>query len=142
MLKLGNGATDSADYVYIHDNWFEAENIDGCSSAMLIDDCQFVHIYNNLFTGDCNSVTIDGAAASSACLDYFIANNYVQNYDNGTSCCIDLDDNATGLVVNNYFGGGAALASNIDFGNTQLIFNYVTDAADVSGVEIPSTDAT
>jgi len=140
MIKLGNGATDSADYVRIHDNWFEAENIDGCASALLIDDCQFVHIIDNLFTGDYNSVAVDGAAASSACLDYVILRNYVQNLDTGLA--LDLDDAATGIAAFNQVFGGGALASNVDWGNCQLIFNYVSDAADVSGVEIPTTDAT
>ena len=139
MIKLGNGATDSADYVNIHDNWFEAENIDGCASALLIDDCQFVHIRNNLFTGDYNSVAIDGAAGSSACLDYVIADNYVENRDSGLA--IDLDNSATGLVINNRIGGSGALASNVDWGNCKCIENYVTDAADVTGVVIPTTAA-
>lgn len=140
MIKLGNGATDSADYVNIHDNWFEAENIDGAASALLIDDCQFVHIVNNLFTGDYNSVAIDGAAASSACLDYVITGNTVQNLDTGLA--IDLDDAATGLVAWNTVQGGGALASNVDWGACWAIQNYVSDAVDVTGVVIPTTAAT
>lgn len=139
MIKLGNGATDSADYVNIHDCWFEAENIDGCASALLIDDCQFVHIRNNLFTGDYNSVAIDGAAASSACLDYVITENYIQNLDTGLA--VDLDDSATGIVMNNRIAGGGALAANVDWGACQAVENYVSDTTDVTGVVIPQTAA-
>jgi len=139
MVKLGNGATDSADYVRIHNNWFEAENIDGCASAILIDDCQFVHIIDNLITGDYNSVAIDGAAATSACLDYVIARNLVQNLDTGLA--IDLDDAATGLVANNTIQGGGALAANVDWGACWAIQNYVSDAVDVTGVVIPTSAA-
>ncbi len=139
MVSLGGGATDSADYVSIHDCWFEAENIDGCASALLIDDCQFVHIQNNLFTGDFNSVAIDGAAGSSACLDYVITGNVLQNYDTGAT--IDLDDSATGVCANNYVFGGAALASNVDWGALGVIESYVTDAADASAVIVPVATA-
>lgn len=139
MVKLGNGATDSADYVDIHDCWFEAENIDGCGSAILIDDCDNVHIRSNLFTGDFNSVALDGAAASSACKDYVITDNYFLNADTGAT--IDLDDAATGIAFNNRIAGGAALASNVDWGNVRTAENYVTDAADVSGVIIPAATA-
>jgi len=139
MIALGDGAANSADYVSIHDNWFEAENIDGCASALLIDDCQFVHIQHNLFTGDYNSVCIDGAAGSSACLDYVITDNYVENIDTGLA--IDLDDSATGIVFNNMVSGGGALAANVDWGACRVAQNYIADAADVHGVDIPTTAA-
>lgn len=139
MIKLGGGATDSADYVSIHDNWFEAENIDGCGSALLIDDCDNVHIRANLFTGDFNSVAIDGAAASSACKDYVIADNYLHNADTGLT--IDLDDAATGIAFNNRVSGGGALAGNVDWGVLRVAQNFVADAADVHGVDIPVTAA-
>ena len=139
MIALGGGATDSADYVNIHDNWFEAENIDGCASALLIDDCQFVHIRNNLFTGDYSSVCIDGAAGSSACLDYVITDNYIQNIDTGLA--VDLDNSATGIAFNNMCSGGGAFASNIDWGNVACCQNYLVDAADVHGLDIPTTAA-
>lgn len=140
MIKLGAGATDNVTDISIHDNLFKAENIDGCASALLMDDCNEIKIINNLFQGDFNSVTIDGAAASSACKDYLIINNYVQNYDTGFT--IDLDDAATGLCAYNTIGGGGALASNVDWGNCQVVECYVADAADVSGVIIPATAAT
>ncbi len=138
MIALGDGATDSADYVDIHDNWFEAENIDGCGSALLIDDCQFVQIRNNLFTGDFNSVAVDGAAGSSACLDYVISGNTVENRDSGLA--LDLDDSATGVCINNHFFSGAADAvSVVDFGACLNSRNFVCDLADETAVEIPKT---
>jgi len=137
MIALGDGGTDSADYVHIHDCWFEAENIDGCASALLIDDCQFVHIINNLFTGDYNSVAIDGAAGSSACLDYVIAGNIVENRDTGLT--IDLDDSATGVAINNRVAGGGAIAAICDWGNLLCVENYVCDALDTTGVLVPTT---
>ena len=138
MIALGDGAADSADYVTLHDNWFEAENIDGCGSALLIDDCQFVQIRNNLFTGDFNSVAVDGAAGSSACLDYVISGNLVENRDTGFA--LDLDDSATGLVYDNHFFSGAADAvSVVDFGACLNSRNFVCDLADETAVEIPKT---
>ena len=137
MIALGDGSTNFANYVSIHDNWFEAENIDGCGSALLIDDCQFVHIVDNVFTGDFNSVAIDGAAGSSACLDYVITGNVVQSVDTGAT--IDLDDSATGFAVNNRVAGGAAIADVCDWGNLLCTENYVCDAADTTGILIPST---
>jgi len=139
MIKLGNGATDSADYVHIHDNWFQAENVDGCSSAILIDDCDYLIIERNLFTGDFNSVALDGAAASSACSNYVVRDNDFQNLDTGLT--IDLDDAATGVCFRNFVAGGGALASNVDWGACQVAENYITDAADVTGVVIPTTAA-
>lgn len=137
MLKLGNGATDSCDYVNVHDNWFEAEYTDGCGSAILIDDCTDVHIINNLVTGDFNSVAIDGAAASSATKNYVIAHNIVQNIDTGLT--IDLDDAATGIAAHNWIAGGGAIAGICDWGNLLCVENYVCDVADTSGVLVPST---
>lgn len=137
MIALGDGGTNSADYVSIHDNWFEAENIDGCGSALLIDDCQFVHIVDNLFTGDFNSVAIDGAAGSSACTDYVIVGNIVSNLDTGYT--IDLDDAATGIAANNRVAGGGAIAGICDWGDLLCVENYTCDAADTTGILIPST---
>jgi hypothetical protein len=141
MIALGDGATNSADYVHIHDNWFEAENIDGCASALLIDDCQFVHIMDNLFTGDYNSACIDGAAGTSACLDYVITGNVVQNYDNGAGAAIDLDNSATGIVAKNVFSHADDLADGVDFGACYCIENYVSDAVDTTGIVVPTTAA-
>jgi hypothetical protein len=139
MIALGDGAANSADYVQIHDNWFEAENIDGCASALLIDDCQFVHIRNNLFTGDFNSVAIDGAAGSSACLDYIITDNIIENRDTGLT--VDLDDSATGFAANNRVAGGGAIAGICDWGNLLTAENYVCDALDTTGVLVPTTSS-
>lgn len=139
MIALGDGAANSADYTYIHDNWFEAENIDGCGSALLIDDCQFVRIQNNLFTGDYNSVCIDGAAGSSACLDYIITGNIIVNKDNAAVNCMDLDDNATGLISNNLFHSALAGLVQIDSGACQQAENYGGDTeADKSAILTPA----
>ena len=139
MIALGDGATDSADYVSIHDNWFEAENIDGCGSALLIDDCQFVHIINNLFTGDYNSVCIDGAAGSSACLDYIIMGNVVENRDGGAVNCMDLDDSATGLIARNLWHSALAGLVQIDSGACKQAENFGgDDEADRSAILTPA----
>jgi len=144
MVALGDGAANSADYVSLHDNWFEAENIDGCASALLIDDCQFIHIRNNYFSGDFSSACIDGAAGSSACLDYLVADNYIINADDGTSNCIDLDDNATGMVTNNRMAhAGATPEAGFDVGACKSTENYVNDTAvDTSGELTPVAVAT
>ena len=138
MIKVGNGgASAAADDTYIHDNWFQAENIDGAGSAILLDDVIAPRIINNLFTGDFNSVTIDGAAGSSAVTDYVIVGNVVENIDTGLT--IDLDDSATGVAFNNSITGGGAIADIADWGDLLTAENYVCDAADTSGIVIPST---
>lgn len=141
MLDVGDGTAPDVNRIQIHDNWFEAENLDGCESAILIDDCTNVHIINNLFTGDFSSCCIDGAAGSSACTDYVIIGNTICNLDDAAGNCIDLDDSATGIVVGNNFGGADALADNCDFGGCYNVENYICDAADTHGVVWPSTAA-
>lgn len=142
MIKLGAGAADNVTDITIHDCTFKAENIDGCASALLMDDCNEIKIVNNIFMGDFNSVMIDGAASSSACKDYVIAGNYGYNLDNGGNAAVDLDDAATGLVANNSWAGNAAGSLNVDFGNCFSVQNFVSDAADVTGVIVPLTTAT
>lgn len=142
MLKLGAGATDNVTDICIHDCVFKAENIDGCASALLMDDCNEIKIINNIFTGDFNSVMIDGAAASSACKDYVISGNVGYNLDNGGNACVDLDDAATGIVGPNTWAGAAAGSLNVDFGNCFSVQNFVCDAADTTGVIVPLTTST
>jgi len=137
MLDVGDGTYADVVNCYIHDNWFEAENIDGCSSAILIDDCQYVRICNNLFTGDYNSVCIDGAAGSSSCKDYVITGNIISNYDDGYT--VDLDDAATGIVAHNTVAGGGAYDAIVDWGACLTVENYICDLADTHGVVVPIT---
>ncbi|GAG49594.1 unnamed protein product, partial [marine sediment metagenome] len=113
MIFLGDGGVPDVTNCYIHDNWFEAENVDGCGSAILIDDCQYVRICDNLFTGDFNSVAIDGAAGAS--IDYVITGNTILNYDTGFT--VDLEDGATGFCANNTIAGGGAIAGIVDWGD-------------------------
>ena len=112
----------------------------GCTNDTcdLIDDCQFVQIQNNLFTGDFNSVAIDGAAGSSASLDYVISGNLVENRDTGFA--LDLDDSATGVCFDNHFFSGAGDAVTVvDFGACLNSRNFVCDALDETSIGIPKT---
>lgn len=141
MLQVGNDTTaNAADRVTIRDCFFRAENTSGCSSAIVIDDCNYITILRNIFTGNFSSNTIDGAANGSNSEQYVIAHNIIYNQSN--LGVVDLDDGATGIVAYNAIGGTAALASNADFGACLCVQNYVADAADVSGVVIPTTAAT
>jgi hypothetical protein len=137
MLDIGDGTYADVININIHHNWFQAENIDGCGSALLIDDCQYVIFQNNLVTGDYNSVAIDGAAGSSSCKDYVITDNVIESRDTGLT--IDLDDAATGIIANNSVTGGGAIAGIVDWGNCLNVQNFVCDALDTTGIVIPPT---
>jgi hypothetical protein len=138
MLDIGDGTYPDVANCHIHDNWFQAENIDGCGSALLIDDCQYVRICDNLFTGDYNSVCIDALAGTSSCKDFVITGNVVENLD-ATEWALELDSAATGIVAHNTFAGGAAVAAIIDTGDCLTVQNFVCDAGDTHGIVIPPT---
>lgn len=130
-------ADTNADYLTIQNCRFVAEPIDGCASAIKLDDCDHVSLLYNTVQGDYNSVAIDGAADASNCLDLLVLGNVVENRDTGLA--IDLDDAATGFCAHNVIFGGGALAANVDWGACGAVENYVCDLADTSGVLIPTT---
>lgn len=144
MLTCGDGGTDSADYLSIHDNWFEAEGIDGCGSAILLDDCQFIDIVNNRFSGDFNTPVIDADRGSSACLDFYIVGNVIENRDDGTTNIFQMEDNSTGIIAHNYFASPLADPEvHFDQGICKMIDNFGSDdAVDVGASRIPIASAT
>ncbi len=144
MIALGDGGTDSADYVSIHDNWFEAEVINGCGTAILIDDCQFIDIVKNRFSGDYNTPVIMADAGSSVCLDFFIVDNIIENRDDGTTNIFQMDNSATGVICRNLFVSALAdPAVHFDQVACKMFENYGTyDASDLSAGRIPIATAT
>jgi len=144
MLVCGDGATDSADYLSIHDNWFEAEIVNGCGSAIVVDDCQFIDIVSNRFSGDFNTPVIDADRGSSACLDFFIVDNIIENRDNGTTNIFQMEDASTGVICRNLFVSALADPElHFDQGACKMFENYGNDdASDISAGRIPIATAT
>ena len=141
---LGDGATDSADYVTIRDNWFQAETVNNAGSAINIDDCQFIDIIGNRFSGDYNTPVIMCDAGSSVCLDFFIVDNIIENRDNGTTNIFQMDNAATGIIARNLFLSALADPElHFDQGVCKMFENYgADDASDISAGRIPIATAT
>ncbi len=143
-VALGDGGTNSADYITIRDNWFQAETVDGAGSALLIDDCQFIDIIGNRFSGDYNNPVIMCDAGSSVCLDFYIVDNVIENRDDGTTNIFQMDNAATGVIIRNTFSSPLADTEiHFDQGICRMSENYSSDDADnVSGGLAPSATAT
>lgn len=143
MIQVGDGATASSDYAYIHDNWFEAEDIDGAGSAVLIDDSDFTMVSHNLATGDFNSVVFDFAGSSSAAANNLVLDNTIWNEDTGASIHMHATS-GNGLVAGNRIG---TKATTPEAAITDIfahdVENYVSDSAvTVSGALVPEATAT
>ena len=141
---LGDGGTDSADYITIRDNWFQAEVVDNAGSAINIDDCQFIDIVNNRFSGDYNTPVIMADAGSSVCLDFYIWDNIIENRDNGTTNIFQMDAAATGVIGRNMFVSALDNPEiHFDQGACKMFENYGNDdASDLSAGRIPIATAT
>lgn len=142
MIQVGDGATASSDYAYIHDNWFEAEDIDGCGSAVLVDDSNFVTIANNLATGDFNSVTFDFAGSSSVSENNLVLDNDIWNEDTGASIHMHATV-GNGLVAGNRIGTKATTpVAGITDIFAHDVDNFVSDATVTSdGARTPAVTA-
>jgi hypothetical protein len=143
MIQVGDGATASSDYAYIHDNWFEAEDIDGCGSAVLVDDSDFVTISQNLATGDFNSVVFDFAGSSSAAANILVLDNTIWNEDTGASIHLHATV-GNGLLAGNRIG---TKATTPEAAITDIfahdVENRVSDSAvTVRGKQVPEATAT
>ncbi len=144
MMVLGDGGTDSANYCNIHDNWFEAEILDGCGTAILIDDCNFTQIVSNRFSGDFNTPVIMADAGSSVCKDFYIVGNHIENKDTGTTCIFQMEDATTGIVGGNWFATELPDPEvHFDQGECWMLENYgADDATNVNALLVPLATAT
>ena len=71
------------------------------------------------------------------CLGALIADNYLQQVGSGTDFVVEMDTDATGLIINNMMSGTQALDANFVEGNMRAINNFMVDLDDVRAVEVP-----
>ncbi|GAG42584.1 unnamed protein product, partial [marine sediment metagenome] len=83
---------------------------------------------------------VDNTTAGSVdeCLNILIANNYLQQVGSGTDLVVEMDANATGLMVGNMMSGTIdGIDANVTPGNVRCAENYVTDADDTHAMIVP-----
>lgn len=114
------------------------------SSGIYLDGCDDIQILNNVIMGHFGTAAcIDNTTGTDQVLQALIANNWCHNDSvSASDPVIHMDDDATGLLINNRFSGGLALASNYNLGNMRSLENYTVDAPDVFDLIIPTTTMT
>lgn len=132
---------DAFDYATIQDNRFLTEAVAGAAEAIRLDDCHFVRILNNWFSGNWSDSVIVGEGAAGT--DLFLANNYMYNGDTGDANGIDLNVAFTGIISNNRIGTlyAAAVANLLDPGSCLCTENYGVNAIDETGIVLGTPSA-
>jgi hypothetical protein len=128
---------DAFDFAEIVNCRFLAESIAGAAEAIRLDDCHFVQIVGNWFSGNFSDSLIVGEGALGT--DLLIASNLLYNADTGAANGIDLNVAFTGLITNNRIGTlhAAAVAELLDPGSCLCTENYASNAIDEYGVILP-----
>lgn len=112
------------------------------TSGILLDGCDELQITGNLITGFFAEHVIDNTTGSlDQTLNALIADNYLQQVGSGTDLVVEMDTDATGLLVKNMMSGTQALDGNLTGGNMRAVRNFCTDADDARAVGIPVTSA-
>ena len=112
------------------------------TSGILLDGSDQVQITGNLIDGFFAEHAIDNTTGSlDQILDVLIANNYIKNSGSGVDLVIDMDADATGLIISNMMSGEQALDANYIGGNCRSINNWMADVDDARAVGIPVTSA-
>lgn len=127
---------EAFDRTRIHDCIFLAENVDGCSVGVRIDDAHATWIQGCIFMGDFNSAAISGTHDSAATSDgLLITSNIIYNVDNQSANIIDLHDNATGFIAHNRIGTeyNTNVTNPLDPGEGRQCENYVANDDDETG---------
>ena len=142
FVSLISVTADSNDVV-IRDNVLRALSTGaGSTSGILLDGCDRITIKDNHIDGFFGEHVIDNTTGSlDEILDGLIANNYLKQVGSGTDLVIEMDANATGLIISNMMSGTQALDSNVTPGNMRCVDNYLADADDTHGVVVPTTAA-
>lgn len=111
----------------------------GAAEAIRLDDCHFVRIVDNWFSGQWSDAVIIGEGALGT--DWLIADNVMYNADTSDANGIDINVASTGLIVNNRIGTlyAAAVANLLDPGSCLCAENYCVNAVDETGIVIPAT---
>lgn len=109
------------------------------TSGLLLTGCDEIRIVGNLITGHFASAGINNAGGDEA-LNALIMRNIVHNYSStGGDLAVDMDDAATGLMIENYFAAAIAGETGYDEGAMLNLETYIHDsAADSYGI-VPGT---
>jgi len=130
---------DAFDYANVVNCRFLTEAAAGCAEAIRLDDCHFVQIRNNWFSGNFSDSAIVGEGALGT--DLLLADNYIYNGDTGAANGIDINVAFTGIISNNRIGTlhAAAVAELLDPGSCLCTENYAVNAIDETGIVLPAT---
>ena len=125
---------DAFDYASVENCRFLTEAVAGAAEAIRLDDCHFVRILDNWFSGNWSDSVIVGEGAAGT--DLFLANNFMYNGDTGDANGIDLNVAFTGIISNNRIGTlyAVAVASLLDPGSCLCTENYGVNAIDETGI--------
>ena len=95
------------------------------TSGILLDGCDELQITGNLITGFFAEHVIDNTTGSlDQTLNALIADNYLQQVGSGTDLVVEMDTDATGLLVKNMMSGTQALDGNLTGGNMRAVRNF------------------
>lgn len=134
-------ATDVAN-IEIIGNRFASLHTASSTSGVVLDGCDDVQMHYNYISGHFSEHALDNTtpAACDEILRAFITHNTIRNWSaTAGDLAIELDDNATGIMAYNNIIGGLARDANVNYGNMQMIENYLTDSADTTAVVHPIT---
>ncbi len=114
------------------------------TSGILLSGSDDVSIYGNHIAGFFAEHVIDNTSGDTPdeCLGLLIANNWLQQVGSGTDLVVEMDANSTGLMSGNRMSGTQALDGNVTPGNVRCVDNWLTDADDVHGLDVPTALAT
>lgn len=136
-------ATD-AQFVEIIGNRFKSLHTASSTSGVVLDGCDDLKMVGNEISGHFTEHALDNTTPASVdeILRASIFYNSIRNWSaTAGDLAVEMDANATGMCGFNAVAGGLALAANVDWGNLQMVENYLTDAADVHAVITPTTAA-
>lgn len=133
---------DAFDYAEIVNCRFLAESgAAGAAEAIRLDDCHFVRIVNNWFSGQWSDSVIVGEGAAGT--DLLLAENQMYNADTGDANGIDLNVAFTGIISNNRIGTlyAVAVANLLDPGSCLCSENYGVNAIDETAIVLGTPSA-
>lgn len=133
---------DAVNLATVQGCYFRAEETAGAAEAIRLDDCDYVRIVGNQFTGIWSDAPIIGEGAVGVSL--LIADNVIYNGDTSDQNGIDLNVAFTGLITNNRIGTlyATGIAGLLDPGSCLCSQNYATNAIDETGALVPVTAST
>lgn len=136
--------TDVEDVV-IRDNVFRCLTTGASSTSGLnIDGSDYLQITGNFIQGFFAEHVIDNTTAGSVdeCKEILIQDNVLRQLGTGTDLVVEMDANATGMLVGNLMSGTiAGIIGNVTVGNVRAAENYLTEADDASAVIVPVVTA-